>query len=158
LEETPPSLAASAVEFADQAQPSPPRLKCLYNRSPGFAKPARPESPLARYRNTVITAPGFGKSANNVFDSNVYYGILKLPQDRNGWKGDPMLLGAGTAGTGRETASVYGLRPGSPAIDAGYAVSEDQRMDFFGSPVPYCSGIDRGAVESALCGQGKGKE
>ena len=105
-----------------------------------------------------VTAPGLGKSNNNVFDSNVYYGILKPPQDRNGLKGDPMLLGAGTAGTGRETASVYGLRPGSPAIDAGHAVSEDQRMDFFGSPVPYCSGRDRGAVESALCGQGRGKE
>ena len=99
------------------------------------------------------TAPGFGRSTNNLFDSNVYFGIGQRPEDRNGLIADPLLLGAGTAGIGRKTASVYGLRSGSPAIDSGRIVSEDQAKDFFGSPVPFCSGRDRGAVEYPRCVQ-----
>jgi Right handed beta helix region len=105
-----------------------------------------------------VTAPGFGRSRNNLFDSNVYYNTVNPPADRNGWKGDPMLLGAGLSGTGRATASVYGLRPGSPIIDTGRPMDADLAKDFFGSPVPSCSGWDRGAVESVQCVQNTGKE
>jgi Right handed beta helix region len=105
-----------------------------------------------------ITAPGYGRSKNNLFDSNVYYGIVKPTADRDGWNGDPMLIGAGAAGNGRETASVYGLSPGSPVIDTGRPVGEDLTKDFLGSPVPSCAGLDPGAVESVQCVQNTGKE
>jgi hypothetical protein len=105
-----------------------------------------------------VTAPGYGRSKNNLFDSNVYYGIVKPPADRNGWKDDPLLLGAGAAGNGRETASVYGPGPKSPVIDTGRSMDVDLVKDFFGSPVPSCSGWDRGAVEAVHCVQNTGKE
>jgi hypothetical protein len=97
-----------------------------------------------------VVALGDGQSSNNVFDSNLYYGIP--PQtDLHALTSNPLLGAAGTAGKGRQTAAGYVLRPGSPARNSGKLIDNDGRRDFFGTTVPQCGSVDRGAVESADC-------
>ena len=97
------------------------------------------------------TAPGPGKSTNNVFDSNVYYGVAAA-DDAHGLTGDPLLVDPGHAGNGRGTASVYALRRNSPAIDSGKTIENSGGKDFLGTAVPQCGALDRGAMESTVCG------
>jgi hypothetical protein len=94
--------------------------------------------------------PGSGKSTNNIYDTNVYYNIQ--PQaDQHGLTSDPLLMNPGAAGNGLKTATGYRLRFGSPAPDSGKAIDNNGRRDFFGTIVPQCAGLDRGAVESTDC-------
>lgn len=97
-----------------------------------------------------VTAPGFGKSKENVFDSNIYYGVPS-PNDPHGLTSDPHLAGPGTAKEGRRTVTGYHLLPGSPAIDSGRVLEKNGGRDFAGTNVPSCHGVDRGALESADC-------
>lgn len=97
------------------------------------------------------TAPGFGGSKDTVFDSNIYFGKIKAAQEPHGNTSDPMFVSPGTAGIGRDSVSGYRLRPGSPAIDSGRAIPNSGGMDFSGSHVPSCGGVDRGAMESVTC-------
>ena len=97
------------------------------------------------------TAPGFGNSKNNVFDYNIYFGNVRPPADSHALTGDPMLSNPGSAGLGRETLAGYRLRPGSPAADSGKTINGSGGRDFFGTVVPACSGVDRGAVETSHC-------
>ena len=97
-----------------------------------------------------VTAPGFGSSKNNVFDSNVYYRNVKPAEDSNALTSDPFFVSPGSAGVGRQTASVYRLRSGSPALNSGKTMA-DAKTDFLGTPVPSCGGVDRGAIESDAC-------
>ena len=101
------------------------------------------------------TAPGAGKSMNNVFDSNIYFGNLRPPNDPHALTANPLLAGPGKSALGRESAAAYRLQPGSPAIDSGKQISDDGGKDFFGTVVPACSGVDRGAVESTQCAESK---
>ena len=103
------------------------------------------------------TAPGFGDSRNTVFDSNTYFGNVPSADDKHGLSGDPMLESPGSGGYGIRTTTGYRLRKGSPAIDTGRLVDSDGGKDFFGSTVPACAGVDRGAVEAQSCGTGNGK-
>jgi len=97
-----------------------------------------------------LVAPGSGKSSNNLFDSNVYYRVQ--PQtDPHGLTSNPRLGSPGSAGTGRKTASGYLLRSASPALDSGRTIDNHGGRDFFGTTVPQCGGVDRGAVESRDC-------
>jgi hypothetical protein len=100
---------------------------------------------------SYVTAPGSGKSTNDVFDSNVYYGNLKPADDAHALTTDPLLTAPGTAENGRNTATGYRLRPASPAIGSGKAIVNSGGRDFFGSSIQSCGKTDRGAVASASC-------
>jgi hypothetical protein len=97
-----------------------------------------------------VTTPGFGNSTNNIFDSNVYYGHLKPADDPHTMTSDPLLVSPGAAGVGRQTVSGYRLRPGSPALNSGKTIPHSM-IDFLGTPVPSCGGVDRGAFQSDAC-------
>jgi hypothetical protein len=100
-----------------------------------------------------VTAPGAGKSQNNEFDSNLYFGNLTPPRDEHALTSNPLFLDAGHADLGRATAAVYRLRPHSPAIASGKIVAGSGGRDFFGAAVLAC-GVDRGAVQSqSFCHQ-----
>jgi hypothetical protein len=97
------------------------------------------------------TAPGFGASRNHIFDSNVYYGV-KPGDDPHAQTATPRLISPGKASLGREGLIGYGPQPGSPAVDSGRFVENNGGRDLFGNVVPSCGGVDRGAVESNVCG------
>jgi len=99
---------------------------------------------------SYVPAPGPGKSTNNVYDYNAYYG-LKPADDPHAMTVDPMLLNPGHAGIGRFTAAGYALRKRSPAIDSGKTVPNNGGKDFTGTPVAQCDAVDRGAFESREC-------
>lgn len=97
-----------------------------------------------------VAAPGFGQSHQNVFDSNVYYGVQPA-DDATGLTSDPRLMHPGSATNGIRTLSGYGLLANSPAIDSGKIIPDAGGRDFLGSVVPSCGGVDRGAIESQTC-------
>jgi hypothetical protein len=97
------------------------------------------------------TAPGPGKSVNNVYDSNVYYGVEPANGDTHAITTDPKLARAGSASLGLSSTDGYALRPESPAIDSGRAIDQNGGKDFLGSVVPQCARADRGAIESKVC-------
>jgi len=100
------------------------------------------------------SAPGPGKSLNNVYDSNVYYGV-QPPDDAHAITSDPLLENPGHAAHGIQTVAGYGLRPGSPAINSAKMIANPGAMDFAGTPVPQCGLPDRGAMESKICSSRK---
>lgn len=97
-----------------------------------------------------VTVPGFGESQQNVFDSNVYYGV-PAADDPHGLTGDPRFATPGTASNGRQTAAGYSLLSGSPAIGSGRVIANEGGRDFVGAKVPSCRGVDRGALENENC-------
>jgi hypothetical protein len=97
-----------------------------------------------------VSAPGVGSSTHILFDSNIYFGMSQPPADAHGLTGDPRLMDPGSGQNGFSTLGGYRLQANSPAIDSGATIQAT--MDFFGTPVPICKGVDRGAVESAVCG------
>jgi hypothetical protein len=106
---------------------------------------------LSRKNNGAhVTAPGFGKSKQNVFDSNVYYGVPPA-NDPHGLTSDPRLAGPGTATNGTQTVAGYRLLSGSPAIGSGRVIADVGGRDFLGMRVPSCGGVDRGALENGNC-------
>lgn len=96
------------------------------------------------------TAPGPGKSTNNVYDYNVYYGV-KPADDPHALTSDPLLTDPGHAKNGRPTTAGYVLRAQSPAVDSGMTIDSNGGKDFFGTRVPQCQAVDRGAAESKQC-------
>jgi hypothetical protein len=103
---------------------------------------------------SYVTAPGPGKSTNNTYDYNVYYGV-PAADDPHFLISNPQMIEPGHGGTGRLTVSGYGLRTSSPAIDSGRRIESSGGWDFFGNPVPSCGGVgvDRGAIEAVNCGK-----
>jgi hypothetical protein len=99
---------------------------------------------------SYVSAPGPGKSTNNVYDYNVYYGV-KPADDPHALVADPLLLDPGHATTGLRSLAGYALRSYSPAIDSGQTLQDNGGKDFLGTKVPQCYGVDRGAVESKGC-------
>jgi hypothetical protein len=97
------------------------------------------------------SVPGPGKSVNNVYDSNVYYGVEPAPGDYHALTSNPMLAAPGHAGLGGSSTRGYALLPASPAIDSGRHIEQNGGKDFFGTAVPMCGGPDRGAVELRDC-------
>ena len=96
------------------------------------------------------TAPGPGKSVNNIYDFNVYYGVPPA-DDPHALTSNPLLANPGHAGFGRQTTSGYGPQKDSPAVDSGKVMENSGSKDFFGATVPQCGSIDRGAIESITC-------
>jgi hypothetical protein len=106
-----------------------------------------------------VTAPGFGRSKNNVFDSNVYYGRVVAPDDPHALTTDPKFVAPGTGGLGRATLSGYHLLPGSPARGTGKLIEKTGGHDFWREAVPSCGKTDRGASQSDHCHDaGKGAQ
>ena len=103
-----------------------------------------------RSDGAYVVAPGPGKSSNNIFDANVYYNV-QSQADPRGLTSNPLLADPGSAGKGRKTASGYLMRSSSPALDSGKTIENNGGRDFFGTIVPQCGGVDRGAVESTDC-------
>ena len=99
---------------------------------------------------SYVPAPGPGKSKNNVYDYNVYYGV-KPADDPHALTADPLLLNPGHAGIGISTVLGYALRDGSPAADSGKTIGNSGRKDFVGTAAPQCGAVDRGAIESQQC-------
>jgi hypothetical protein len=99
---------------------------------------------------SYVTAPGPGKSSNNVYDFNLYFGV-KPEADAHALESDPSLLNPGHATTGLASLGGYALRRRSPAIDSGTKIESNGGKDFFGTIVPQCGVPDRGAFESREC-------
>ena len=99
---------------------------------------------------SYVTAAGPGKSANNIYDYNLYYGV-PAADDPHALISNPQLIQPGRGGIGRLTVSGYALRTSSPAIDSGRRIESSGGRDFFGNPVPSCGGVDRGAFQSDEC-------
>ena len=97
------------------------------------------------------SAPGPGMSVNNVYDSNVYFGVEPAPGDQHTLTSNPLLAAPGRAGLGLSSTRAYALLPSSPAIDTGRRIEQNGGKDFFGTAVPLCAGTDRGAVEWRDC-------
>jgi hypothetical protein len=84
--------------------------------------------------------PGTGKSKNNEFNGNVYFGNVKyVPEDPNGIFEDPKLIHPGSY-----NIMDYHLQESSPCIDAGKTIV-DKINDYFGRPIVNVPDI--GAVE-----------
>jgi hypothetical protein len=111
----------------------------------GYGVSANPDGSYA-------SAPGPGKSTNNVYDYNVYYGV-KPADDPHAITADPLLLDPGHAGIGRSSLAGYALRSNSPAIGSGKKMEDNGGKDFFGTTLDRCPAVDRGAVQSARCGE-----
>lgn len=113
----------------------------------------------ARSRSTDgahVTAPGFGKSKQNVFDANVYFGVPPpndphVQDDPHASTSDPRLASPGSAINGRLNVTGYTLLSGSPAINSGKVIADGGGKDFLGVTVPSCGGVDRGALENQDC-------
>lgn len=89
------------------------------------------------------SVPGVGKSTNNYFTSNSYYGtLLNMPQDPKGIYENPMLISPGSY-----DVLDYRLKSSSPCIDAGKSII-DKINDYFGRQVT--SSPDIGAMEFNL--------
>ena len=99
---------------------------------------------------SYASAPGPGKSTNNVYDYNLYFG-MKPADDPHALTADPLMVDPGHAGVGRNTASGYAPREGSPAIDSGKTIENSGDKDFLGTTVPQCGAVDRGAIELPSC-------
>jgi hypothetical protein len=98
------------------------------------------------------TAPGLGTSKENVFDANVYYGVIAPADDAHPLTADPGLIDPGQGGMGRHTVSGYRLQPKSLARGNGKLIDKNGGHDFWGNAVPSCNRTDRGASQSDDCG------
>lgn len=86
------------------------------------------------------SVPGMGKSTNNVFKANAYYGtVLNVPEDAEGIYENPMLINPGS-----DDILDYRLQPGSPCIDAGTTIIAEIN-DYFGRQI--IGDPDIGAME-----------
>ncbi|SPF41978.1 conserved exported hypothetical protein [Candidatus Sulfotelmatobacter kueseliae] len=100
---------------------------------------------------SYVSAPGPGKSTNNVYDYNVYDGVAPA-DDAHGLTSNPLLVNPGHAVVGRQTVEGYALRQGSPAIASAKIIENSGGRDFFGVTVPQCGRVDRGAMQT-MCGK-----
>jgi len=89
-----------------------------------------------------------GKSTNNIFDANVFYGTHSLdePEDFNKMVTDPGFINVGSGAIGRKTLEGYQLKPDSPSIDSGREISDNGDQDFWGNSL-YKYKPDRGVHE-----------
>lgn len=101
------------------------------------------------------TASGFGQSKENVWDSNVYFGVAPPTTDAHALTVDPKLTAPGSGGLGQLSLSGYRLQAGSAARKSGKLIQDDGGRDFFGNVVPSCKYTDRGAAQSDDCASRK---
>jgi hypothetical protein len=97
------------------------------------------------------TAGGFGMSKDNVFDSNVYYGVEAPANDLRALTVDPKLAAPGQGTMGMASLTGYGLQATSPAKKNGKLIEKNGGRDFWGSAVPSCGATDQGASQADEC-------
>jgi len=86
---------------------------------------------------TYNVKPGFGRSKNNVFERNVFYGNHQNPPgDSKAITSDPMLIAPGSGKFGFDSLEGYKLKDGSPCIHAGIPIRQNGGRDFWGNQVP----------------------
>jgi len=92
--------------------------------------------------------PGFdfGKSQNNLFENNLFFGNRAANEPEDPYKiiGDPLLVSPGT-----DDLNGYRIRQGSPAIDAGKTIPGQPEKDFFGNPIPPSGPVDIGIHQTS---------
>jgi Right handed beta helix region len=92
--------------------------------------------------------PGFGRSKNNLFEGNVFYGNHENPpEDPRALTADPMLVAAGSGEFGFDSLAGYKLKDGSPCIGAGIPIQRNGGRDFWGNRVPEGAPPDVGAEQ-----------
>ena len=96
------------------------------------------------------TAPGLGPSKNNSFDANLYYRV-KPEVDLHALTVDPMLTAPGQARIGGDGIAGYLPLPSSPVVHSGKLIDTSGGRDYFGTAVPFCGGVDRGAMQVKNC-------
>ena len=119
---------------------------------------AEDRTPLnSRFENNIFYFEDRGtwgkrsKGINTVFHHNLYYNVPPHSSETQAIEGDPRFLRPGQAGTGIDLRTLeglrgYGLRVGSPCIDAGVPIQSCGGKDLLGNEVP--SGkADVGAIE-----------
>jgi len=88
----------------------------------------------------------FGRSTNNVFEHNVFYGNHENPpEDPFAIADNPMLVNPGGGADGLDSLDGYKLKPGSPCIRAGLAVEDCGSRDFWGNRLRDDTNPDIGA-------------
>ncbi len=90
----------------------------------------------------------FGKSTNNVWEYNVFFGEHPDSEPNDPYKitDDPMFVNPGSGTIGIATLDGYMLKDGSPCIDSGKVIENNGGRDYFGNPL-YKGKPDRGAHE-----------
>jgi len=89
------------------------------------------------YDGAYIASPGFGGATNVVFEKNVLYGNFEhIPAEWKALMQDPMLVGPGSGGEGRDSVNGYKLRDHSPLIGAGVLIPDNGGRDYWGNRVP----------------------
>lgn len=133
----------------------------FYNNIFYAAGPARFSYGVSRAADgAYTTAPGFGRSGNNVFDANSYFGVKAPAEDPHAETGDPKFVAPGEGRMGRLSLLGYRLQPESRSRRNGKLVEKNGGKDFWGNPLPSCAPIDRGAFQLDECGDeaGRGRE
>ncbi len=97
------------------------------------------------------TQPGQGPSTGNTFQSNSYFKVDTPPEDSSALYDDPGFVAGGSGRLGLPTLHGYDLKAGSPEQSSGTKIAENGGRDFWGTKVPSCGGISRGAVQSKDC-------
>jgi len=88
----------------------------------------------------------FGKSTDNVFEHNVFYGNHENPpNDPFAIVDNPMLVNPGSGGRGLDSLDDYKLKNGSPCIGTGTFVEDCGPHDFWGAKLPWEKKPDIGA-------------
>jgi hypothetical protein len=91
----------------------------------------------------------FGKSTNNLFDYNIFYGkpVENEPRDANKITSDPLFVDPGMGKMGFSSILGYQIKKGSPAINSGKKIVGNTNKDFWGNPIDDNQEIDRGVME-----------
>ena len=91
----------------------------------------------------------FGASTNNHFSNNIFFGnpAFREPDSPGKITSDPLFINPGKGEMGFQSLEGYKLQQGSPAIDAGKSLVQEDAKDFFGNNVPSGSGVDIGVHE-----------
>ncbi|MGO4375372.1 DNRLRE domain-containing protein, partial [Paenibacillus sp. MCAF20] len=85
------------------------------------------------------------------FDYNTFYGVHASgePSDAHKLTTDPLLVNAGSGGTGRLTVDGYKLRTGSPALGSVVLMANNGGLDYWGNSVSNTANPNRGAYNGA---------
>lgn len=110
---------------------------------------------IFHFANGGSYGSGMNTMQNVQFSHNAYFGIPAHPGDANAVTTDPMMVAPGSGRTNIDMTDPgrlagYGLKPGSPCIDAGRSNGAGYVFggrDFWGNPVPAGAGIDIGVHE-----------
>jgi len=101
------------------------------------------------------TKPGFGESKKNEFDSNTFFGISALREDRHALTTDPKFVQPARGGIRRFSLEGYRLQTNSPARKSGRKIERNGGRDFWGNVAPSCNFTDRGASQLNDCQGGR---